>query len=182
MTPPDPSRRRVVMWLWRLPVIAALAGAGYGIYEMLRMIFRTAPAEEPRFEAGTSERVAGFSDLPEVWASVEFAYAGTPAVLLRLPDPVPGGLSHAGAHFAAFSRVCTHQGCAVSLNRNLEAVAVAFNHRSSTPVLTCPCHLSVFDPLRAAQAVSGPAVLPLPRVRLERRGEDLYATGLEVSG
>ena len=51
---------------------------------------------------------------------------------------------------------------------------------TSAPALACPCHLSVFDPLGAGRAVSGPARDPLPRVQLEARGAELWAVGLEA--
>ena len=65
-----------------------------------------------------------------------------------------------------------------------EAIAFAFNHRTDRPQLTCGCHYSVFDPLRAGRAVSGPAVRPLPRVRLrivpDGVGSSVVADGLEA--
>jgi len=67
----------------------------------------------------------------------------------------------------------------VSLNRDVTAINIGFNHQTDSPALTCACHLSVFDPRQGGKAVSGPAVRPLPRVRLEVRGDQLYATGIE---
>lgn len=177
---PNESRRRFLLWLWRLPVLAVVAGAGYGLYELLRHLSREMPEAQPNFEPRPARRLASLRELPEPWSSVAFSFAQQPAILLRLPEAVSGGLSQAGRHYAAFSRVCTHQGCTVSLNTNLEAIAVAFNYRSDQPQLTCPCHFSVFAPERAGAAVSGPAVRPLRRIRLELRGGDLYATGLEA--
>jgi Rieske Fe-S protein len=75
--------------------------------------------------------------------------------------------------------VCTHLGCTVYLNRDLSGIDFAFNFRTTHPDLTCPCHLSIFDPTRGGEAVSGPAVRPLPRVQLELRGDALVAVGLE---
>lgn len=178
-TPPDESRRKLLVWLWRLPVLAVLVGAGYGFYEALRILNKDAPGAAPAFEAEPPQRVAAPDELPETWSAVAFTYAGVPALLIRLPAAVPGGLDALERHYAAFSRICTHQGCTVSLNTNLEAVAVAFNYRSDEPVLTCPCHFSVFDPLEAGEAVSGPAIRPLRRVALELRQGAIYAVGLE---
>jgi arsenite oxidase small subunit len=102
-----------------------------------------------------------------------------PAVAIRLPEPVPGGLSASDRHFAAYSRICTHLGCTVVYRRDVEAVAFAFNYRSDEPSLACPCHLGVFAPSRAGRAVSGPPIEPLFRVKLRLEGETLYAVGLE---
>jgi arsenite oxidase small subunit len=210
----DEGRRRLVTWLWRLPVLAAVAGGGYGAYEAIRVHFlKRAAGATPEFQARPATPVARLDAFAEPWAAVAFELPGdpavpapngaapdgatpneapaqqvpsVPAVAVRLPGPIAGGLevdSGVGAatmHLAAFSRICTHQHCIVSLNRDLDAIAFGFNHTVDHPALTCPCHLSVFDPLRAGEAVSGPAVDPLPRVRLELHGADVVATGIET--
>lgn len=193
--PVDEGRRRLVQWLWRLPVIAAAAGGGYGLYEAIRVHFLKFDVEDdPEFDVRPEILVSGLSVFREVWDSVTFEVppatadgAPVPAVAVRLPGPIPGGialdtgLNVASAHLAAFSRICTHQECIVSLNRDIDAINLGFNYQTRSPALTCACHLSVFDPQQGGRAVSGPAVIPLPRVRLEARGDQLYATGLERS-
>ena len=180
---PQVGRREVVRWLWRLPVLAALGGAGWGAWEAYRVHFNKLDPNTPAFVPLTPQRVAGLGELAEPWSAVTFelrtAAGTTPALVLNVPEAVPGGLGHAGEHFLAFSRVCTHQGCPVALQRDLETLAVAFNYRTDAPALACPCHLSVFAPLEAGRAVSGPARDPLPRVQLEARGDELWAVGLE---
>ena len=47
------------------------------------------------------------------------------------------------------------------------------------PSLVCHCHLGVFAPDRQGVAVSGPAMRPLPRIRLELRDGQVLATGVE---
>lgn len=179
----DETRRELVRWLWRLPVLAALGGAGWGAWEAYRVHFSKVDPDAPAFVPLTPQRAAALGELQRPWSATTFELrtdAGTtPALVVRVPDGVPGGLGHAGGHYAAFSRVCTHQGCPVGLQRNLETLAVGFNYRTDTPALACPCHLSVFDPMGAGRAVSGPARNPLPRVQLERRGDELWAVGLE---
>lgn len=178
--PVNPERRRFLLWLWRIPVLAALAGVGYGIYEGARVIFGKEPArEDAEFEALEPVPVAALAGFDEVWASVPFSLGGLPAVAVRLPDPVAGSVSSGDVHVAAFSRICTHQECIVSLNRDLEAIAFAFNYRPEAPALTCPCHLSVFLPSQGGEAVSGPATEPLPRVRLRIEDGQVIAVGVE---
>lgn len=180
--PSDQGRRELLRWAWRLPVLLAVAGTGVGGYLAWRVHFgKVRPAANPEFEAAQPLRVADFEALATVWSAVTFHYRGLPAVALRLPEAVPGGLSIAEAHYAAFSRVCTHQSCVVEWNTNPEAIAVAANYRSDRPALVCGCHLSVFDPGRAGLVVSGPAVVPLPRLALEARADGLYAVGVERS-
>jgi arsenite oxidase small subunit len=181
--PGDPGRRRLLAWLWRIPVVGALGGLVYALIEGRRVLFGKAPAgREPEFRTLEPVAVAPLAAFAARWDSVAFDLAGTPAVAVRLPEPVAGGLSAGeGVHLAGFSRICTHQGCIVSLNRDLEAIAFGFNYRTDTPELVCPCHLSVFSPSDGGRAVSGPAVEPLPRVRLELDGQQVVAVGIEES-
>ncbi len=179
--PTDPSRRRFSAWLWRVPVLAALAAAGYGAREVWRIHFnKAAPADPPTFEPREPVTVAPLASFGAPWEALAFTLAGVPCIAVRLPAAIPGSLviddataehdAEAGLVLAGFSRICTHQGCLVDLNVDTEAIAFAFNHRSDRPQLTCACHYSVFDPSRAGRVVSGPAVLPLPRVRLRLEG------------
>lgn len=201
--PADPRRRELVRWLWRLPVVAVALAGGVGVYEAIKVHFlKQAAAAEPEFDAVPATRVAALADFPEVWdeATFELPVSGDgsprdvggaliegalPVLAVRLPGPIPGDLviesvvAGPSAYLAAFSRICTHQHCTVVLTRDVKAIDLAFNYSTSTPALTCPCHLSVFDPLAGGKAVSGPAVTPLPRVRLELIGSEVFATGIE---
>ncbi len=179
--PIDERRRKLITWLWRLPVLAVIGGSGYAVYEAYFHLNRLEPPTTPTFRDGETQKIADITELSELWDSVEFTYE-TPSILVRLPRPISGGLTVEDKHFAAFTRICTHQGCIVSLNKNLEAVAVAFNYRSDEPVLSCQCHFSVFALGLSGKSVSGPAVKPLPRLRLESKDKALYATGTETQG
>jgi Rieske Fe-S protein len=179
--PPDLSRRKVITWLWRLPVIAVILGASYAFFEGYRIEFRKErPRRNPTFADRPAQEIISLNALKNPWDSEEFSFAGIPAIVMRTPERVAGGFSFENIHVLAVSRICTHQGCIVNFNKNPEALAVAFNYRSDQPALACHCHFSVFAPGKAAQAVSGPATKPLPRIRLELREGVLYATGLEA--
>lgn len=179
----DQNRRRLSRWLWRIPVVAALVSVGWGFREAYRIHFRkAAPAATPTFAPRPAERIAALSNVSDDWDAYEFQFGTVPGILVQMPDPIPGSLSVGGRHLAAFSRVCTHLGCIVNLNRDLEAIAFAFNYRTDAPALVCRCHLSVFSPRQAGRAVSGPAVEPLPRIGLELRDNEIYAVGVETSG
>ena len=179
--PVDERRREVVTWLWRIPVLAALAGGAYGVYRGWQVHFVKPPASaDPEFADATPALVAPRSAFAELWSDTSFRVGGLPAIAVRLPEAIPTSVSTPeGWHLAAFSRICTHQGCIVQLNRAPEAIAVAANYRTDHPALVCGCHLSVFEPLASGRAVSGPAQLPLARVLLELRGDDVYAVGVE---
>ena len=177
------ERRQLLTWLWRLPVIAALAGGGYAAWRAIQVQFGKAePSEEPTFTALEPVPVAELQSFDEAWAHSNFTAGTIPAVAIRLPEPIPASLTVEDNHYAAFSRVCTHRACIVDLNTSPEAIALATNYRPEYPALICPCHLSVFLPLESGRAVSGPAVEPLPRLELSVKGQRLYAVGFEKRG
>ena len=178
------SRRRLLERWWILPVAATAGAFGYMGYYASRVTFGKKGVGAPDFRPRPAQKLAALSDLNAEWSEVNFTYDARPCTLLRVPQSVPGGLdAPGGVRLAAFSRVCTHLGCAVNLVRDPEVLAFAFNYRAGPqdqhPQLGCRCHYSVFDPLKAGEAVFGKANGPLPRVRLELRGTDVYATGIE---
>lgn len=174
------SRRKFITWLWRIPVIAAVGAAIWGTQKAYRVHFdKTEPNEVPNFTPIDAIEVAEVGEL-ELWEQQDFTIGQGPFLLIHTPAAVAGGLSVAGKHYIAFSRLCTHQLCPVQLNSDTEAIAVAFNHRTDYPSLVCHCHLSVFDVMGAGEVVSGPARRALPRVELELRDNTIYAIGLEI--
>jgi quinol---cytochrome c reductase iron-sulfur subunit len=89
-----------------------------------------------------------------------------PLVLVRL-DPaaiqLPAGRKGwAPQGILAYSKICTHAGCAVALYRK-----PTFPPIDPRPALVCPCHYSTFDPARGADVIFGPAGRPLPQLPLE---------------
>jgi ubiquinol-cytochrome c reductase iron-sulfur subunit len=73
----------------------------------------------------------------------------------------------------AYSKICTHAGCAVALYRKPTFAAV-----EPRPALVCPCHYSTFDPARGGAVLFGPAGRPLPQLPLEiDRNGHLRAAG-----
>ncbi len=61
----------------------------------------------------------------------------------------------------AYSKICTHAGCAIALYRDPK-----FPAAEPGPALVCPCHYSTFDPARGAAVTFGPAGRPLPQLPL----------------
>jgi Rieske Fe-S protein len=76
-------------------------------------------------------------------------------VLIRLADK----------ELVAYSQKCTHLSCAVI-------------PRPERGDIHCPCHEGYFD-LRTGRPTAGPPPRPLPRITLDVRGRDIYATGIE---
>jgi ubiquinol-cytochrome c reductase iron-sulfur subunit len=88
-----------------------------------------------------------------------------PIVVVRL-DPsalrLPGGRrGWAPGGILAYSKVCTHAGCAVALYRK-----PTFPDVQPGPALVCPCHYSTFDPATGGSVIFGPAGRPLPQLPL----------------
>jgi ubiquinol-cytochrome c reductase iron-sulfur subunit len=73
----------------------------------------------------------------------------------------PGRGDWAPMGIVAYSKVCTHAGCAIALYRKPTFPAV-----EPRPMLVCPCHYSTFDPATGAQVMYGPAGRPLPQLPL----------------
>ena len=103
-------------------------------------------------------RVAGLDDVP-VGASLAFSYpdAYERCLLVRLTT----------TEFVAFNQKCTHLSCAVI-------------PRLEENSFFCPCHEGRFD-LRTGAPTAGPPNRPLTRILLERRGNDIFAVGVEES-
>jgi nitrite reductase/ring-hydroxylating ferredoxin subunit len=101
--------------------------------------------------------IASLDTLP-VNGSIVFEYPGAHdiCVLVRRGE----------TDLVAYSQKCTHLSCAVI-------------PRPEEGVLHCPCHEGVFD-LASGRPLAGPPTRPLPRIVLELRGRDIYATGVEV--
>jgi ubiquinol-cytochrome c reductase iron-sulfur subunit len=93
---------------------------------------------------------------------------------LRLPperrDWAPEGL-------LAYSQICTHAACAVTLFRY-----PTYEDTSKPPALVCPCHYSTFDVLRGADPVFGPAARPLPQLPLTIAADRTLVANGPLSG
>jgi ubiquinol-cytochrome c reductase iron-sulfur subunit len=89
----------------------------------------------------------------------------SPIVVLRVPvDQLDLPSSRAGwapEGILAFSKICTHAGCAVSLYRK-----PTYQPTSKSPALVCPCHYSTFDVRRGGKVTFGPAGRALPQLPL----------------
>jgi nitrite reductase/ring-hydroxylating ferredoxin subunit len=112
-----------------------------------------------RRRLGLSEarRIASLASLP-IGGTLVFDYPGEhdSCVLVRLGE----------TDLVAYSQKCTHLSCAVI-------------PRPAEGVLHCPCHAGLFE-LRTGRPIAGPPPRPLPRILLEIRGGDVFATGVEL--
>jgi arsenite oxidase small subunit len=82
--------------------------------------------------------------------------AESPCIAIRTPQ----------GQLVAYSQVCTHLSCAVVYDK-------------SENQIVCPCHRGIFD-VNQGNPVAGPPPRALPRVKVEQRGDQIYATGWEA--
>jgi ubiquinol-cytochrome c reductase iron-sulfur subunit len=106
---------------------------------------------------------------------------GAPVVVVRV-DPrtlrlPPERRDWAPEGFVAYSQICTHAACAVTLFRY-----PVYEDTSKPPALVCPCHYSTFDVLRAADPVFGPAVRPLAQLPLAIAADRTLVAAGPLSG
>jgi ubiquinol-cytochrome c reductase iron-sulfur subunit len=93
---------------------------------------------------------------------------------LQLPDDRRGW---APEGILAYSKICTHAGCAIALYRKPTFPAV-----EPEPALVCPCHYSTFNVATGGQVIFGPAGRPLPQLPLEIGGGGELRAGGNFSG
>jgi ubiquinol-cytochrome c reductase iron-sulfur subunit len=105
---------------------------------------------------------------------------GSPIVIVRVPPEQLDLPDHrlpaewAPRGIVAYSKICTHAGCAIALYRN-----PLFSPHEPRPALVCPCHYSTFDPARGAAVIFGPAGRSLPQlpVAIDPVTDQLLANG-----
>jgi ubiquinol-cytochrome c reductase iron-sulfur subunit len=90
---------------------------------------------------------------------------GSSVVVVRLdPNTInlpPARQGWAPRGIVAYSKICTHAGCAIALYSKPTFAPV-----EPSPQLVCPCHYSTFDPATGAAVTYGPAGRPLPQLPL----------------
>ena len=123
------------------------------------------------YRAADIERNDFYLAFPEGVSDEEKEQMAASLVVIRL-DPaqldLPPDLKGYDAHgILAYSRICTHAGCAITLYR-----APLFQPAEPKPALVCPCHYSTFDPATGGTVTFGPAGrnLPLLPVFVDSKG------------
>jgi Rieske Fe-S protein len=103
-------------------------------------------------------RVIGRADEIPVGGVKVFGYPtdSDPCILVRLGED----------SYVAYGQKCTHLSCAVYFD-------------GSSREIRCPCHEGRFS-AKDGRVIAGPPPRPLPRIVLERRGDELVATGVDL--
>ena len=128
----------------------------------------TAPAQAAPANAQVdypSNRLANIADLKvNEPLDIEYPDADSPGVLLKLGQPVEGGVGPDG-DIVAFSTLCPHRGFNLTYN-------------DGDRTLNCPGHFSRFDVEAGGQQTWGHATQNLPQftLRVDDKG-DIYAEG-----
>ena len=114
-----------------------------------------------------ASRFIGSNRYPQKLVGTVAALEQKKSILFRYPtdkDPCIAVRTSEGK-LVAYSQVCTHLSCAVVYN-------------DAEQNLLCPCHKGSFN--LAGVPIGGPPTRRLPRILIEERGEEIYATGVEV--
>jgi ubiquinol-cytochrome c reductase iron-sulfur subunit len=105
----------------------------------------------------------------------------SPIVVVRLEpsdlDLPEGRQDWAPDGIVAYSKICTHAACAISLYRTPLDETTA-----PSPALVCPCHFSTFDPATGGTVRFGPAGRDLPQLPLEIDDEGFLVAADDFSG
>ena len=80
----------------------------------------------------------------------------------EIESPRPGQADFGYGEYVAYSKICTHAGCPVSL------------YEQETSRILCPCHQSQFLVTQGAKPVFGPATRPLPQLPLDVDDEGYF--------
>jgi ubiquinol-cytochrome c reductase iron-sulfur subunit len=106
---------------------------------------------------------------------------GSPVIVCAVDPseihPAPDRAGWAVNGIQAFSKICTHAGCAVAMLRYPLDAQV-----EPGPALVCPCHYSTFDVLHGARVVFGPAGRPLPQLPLRLAADGTLEAAGPMSG
>ena len=102
-------------------------------------------------------KINGASQLP-VKSALLFHYPteDDPCILIRRET----------GELVAYSQVCTHLSCAVI-------------YEAQENTLFCPCHHGYFT-VAEGRPSGGPPTRPLPRIKLEQQGNEIFAVGVEI--
>jgi Rieske Fe-S protein len=106
-----------------------------------------------------SLKIEGAENL-KIGSALNFRFPTTTdtAILIRAAD----------GEYYAFDQKCTHLSCPVYYSKEHDR-------------LECPCHEGGFN-VKTGQNTYGPPPRPLPQIKLEKRGNEVWAVGITYGG
>ena len=125
---------------------------------------RAEASPAPRFLPLQTPVVTPVSQLETVWAGVPFRARLTKSN--GEDSLIPGIVVRTQRRIEAFCAYCPHELCVIRLTDEHQ--------------LRCPCHFSLFDPMRDGAWISGPAMRRTYRFDYRVKGPDLVITGVEA--
>ena len=121
-------------------------------------------APSPRFVPLQTPVVTPISQLETVWAGVPIRARFTKSN--GEDSVIPGIAVRTPRRIEAFCAYCPHELCVIRLTEDHQ--------------LRCPCHFSLFDPLKHGAWIAGPAMRRTYRFDYRVKGADLLVTGIEA--
>ena len=140
-----------------------------------------APALDPTSGGGPDVLLEGvLLRLPEATDAPPAAAPEASAFGVAPLDADPSRTAAYGAAgLKAFCLTCPHEICQVDYVEDIGYVRVEEAAKPDHPLLVCPCHFSVFDPMADAARISGPASRGLYRFRLRVERDRVEITEVE---
>src|SRR4051794_1612198 len=136
---------------------------------------RLVDEEAKPLRANEIEKKVFYSAFPEDANREE---PGSPVIVVRLdPEQIRARPEWAPQGILAYSKICTHAGCAINLYRVPKFAPV-----EPKPAFVCPCHYSTFDPANAGEVIFGPAGRRLPQLPLKIDGDGFLRAAGNFSG
>ena len=130
------------------------------------------PPEKTSYRRLVTPVVVPLSEVAKPWRPVAFTAVAPQrrlqGILLRMPKVLK-----------AFCLMCPHEICQVSFTEDTQSVRVEDGPRPDHPLLVCPCHFSVFDPLAEGARIAGPAHRGLYRFGLRIRRQTVEIREVE---
>ncbi|MBL8088258.1 MAG: Rieske (2Fe-2S) protein [Chthonomonas sp.] len=130
-----------------------LASSGIAVGTAALAAYAQIPREEIRFDPA---KICSLDDL-QPGSSLAFSYPRPSdlCILVRLKS----------GEFVAYKRRCTHLSCPVE-----------YEVKNGRELLYCPCHNGAFS-LEDGRVLQGPPPHPLPQIKVETRGSEVWAVG-----
>jgi Rieske Fe-S protein len=131
-----------------------LASGGLAVGTAALAAYAKLPKDERAFDAA---KICQIDDV-KIGSALAFSYPrpNDLCLLVRKQD----------GNFAGYARRCTHLSCPVE-----------YEVRNERELLYCPCHNGAFS-VEDGSVVQGPPPHPLPQIKLEIRGSEVWAVGV----